>query len=334
MASCAPMRAPALRPLLLLLMLLGAFPACLYVADPDPRPDAGQDAGTDAGEDAGEDPDGGDPDAGENPDGETVSVRVLAANLTSGNYSSYDPGHGQRIMQGVSPDIVLVQEFKYGQSPQNDVSGFVEDTFPGFDFYREPIGGNGDIPNGVISRWPILEAGKWDDPEVDNREFVWARIDIPGEVDLWVVSLHLLTRNASTRRAEADALVAYIETHIPEADYLIVGGDLNTDSRGESAFRALAAVVDVEGPHPVDQNGAQGTNASRAKPYDHVFADWDLRPYQVPTVIGENVFEAGLVVDTRTYTPLSDLAPAQYGDSGATNMQHMGVVKDFLVPVD
>src|SRR5690606_30055099 len=203
-------------------------------------------------------------------------------------------------------------------------------TFPGFEYYRES---GAQIPNGVISRWPILEAGKWEDTESPNREFVWARIDIPGEVDLWVVSLHLLTRNATTRRAEADELVAYIEAQVPEADYLIVGGDLNTGSRSESAFRALAAVVDVEGPHPVDQNGAQGTNASRSKPYDHVFADPDLRPYQVPTVIGENVFHAGLVLDSRTYTPLSDIAPAKYGDSGASNMQHMGVVKDFEVPV-
>src|SRR5690606_42060241 len=74
-------------------------------------------------------------------------------------------------------------------------------------------------------------------------------------------------------------------------------------------------------------------NASRSKPYDHVFADPDLRPYQVPTVIGENVFHAGLVLDSRTYTPLSDIAPAKYGDSGASNVQHMGVVKDFEVPV-
>lgn len=126
----------------------------------------------------------------------------------------------------------------------------------------------------------------------------------------------------------------YIEAHIPEEDYLIVGGDLNTDSRGEGAFRALARVVDVSAPHPVDQNGAEGTNASRMKPYDHVFADPDLRPHQVPTVIGENVFPAGLVLDSRTYVPLSDIAPALLEDSGALNMQHMGVVKDFRVPLE
>ena len=30
--------------------------------------------------------------------------------------------------------------------------------------------------------------------------------------------------------------------------------------------------------------------------------------------------------------PLSELPPAQPGDSGAPNMQHMAVVRDFVVP--
>ena len=37
-----------------------------------------------------------------------------------------------------------------------------------------------DIPNGIISRYPILEWGVWDDPETETREFVWARVDVPG----------------------------------------------------------------------------------------------------------------------------------------------------------
>jgi len=36
----------------------------------------------------------------------------------------------------------------------------------------------------------IVEAGEWDDPRVGNRDFAWARIDIPGPVDLWAVSVH------------------------------------------------------------------------------------------------------------------------------------------------
>ena len=47
--------------------------------------------------------------------------------------------------------------------------------------------------------------------------------------------------------------------------------------------------------------------------------------------IGAAQFANGLVVDTRVYTPLADLAPALATDSGATGMQHMAVVRDFLL---
>ncbi len=35
-------------------------------------------------------------------------IRIMAANLTSENFSSYDPGEGNRIFQGLDPDIALV----------------------------------------------------------------------------------------------------------------------------------------------------------------------------------------------------------------------------------
>jgi hypothetical protein len=63
-----------------------------------------------------------------------------------------------------------------------------------------------------------------------------------------------------------------------------------------------------------------------------VLVDADLRQYQVGTVIGTSTFPAGLVADTRVYAPLWEIAPAQQGDSGASNMQHMGIIKDFLIP--
>ena len=49
----------------------------------------------------------------------------------------------------------------------------------------------------------------------------------------------------------------------------------------------------------------------------------------MPVVIGENSFANGLVFDSRVYTPLSDVAPVVQSDSGATNMQHMAVIRDF-----
>ncbi len=262
----------------------------------------------------------------------SVRVRLMAANTTSGTYQSYDPGHGIRIFQGTKPDVVMIQEFNYGDNSASALRQFVDTAFgTSFSYYRE---GGAQIPNGVISRWPIIAAGEWDDPYVTNRDFAWARIDIPGPKDLWVVSVHLLTSDATTRNNEAISLVQRIQANIPAGDYLAIGGDFNTGSRVESCFSTLSQVVTTSGAFPVDQNGNGHTNSTRAKPYDHVLVDSDLRAYQTATVIGASSYTSGLVVDTRVYTPLYDIYPAQSGDSAATNMQHMAVIKDFLVPSD
>jgi endonuclease/exonuclease/phosphatase family metal-dependent hydrolase len=262
----------------------------------------------------------------------TARVRLMAANISSGNYQSYDPGHGTRIFQGTKPDVVMIQEFNYGDNSATAIRSFVNTAFgTSFYYYREA---GAQIPNGVISRWPIVASGEWDDPYVTNRDFAWARIDIPGPKDLWVVSVHLLTADAATRNNEATNLVSRIKSLVPAGDYLAIAGDLNTDTRSESCFSTFAQVVTTSSPYPADRNGNTNTNATRAKPYDHVLVDSDLRAYQTSTVIGSSSFSAGLVVDTRVYSPLSDISPALSGDSGATNMQHMAVIKDFVVPAE
>ena len=262
----------------------------------------------------------------------SVPVRLMAANITSGNLQSYDPGNGTRIFQGTRPDIVMIQEFNYGDNSATAIRQFVNTAFgTTFSYYRE---GGAQIANGVISRWPIIASGEWDDTQVSNRDFAWARIDVPGPKDLWVVSVHLLTASSSVRNTEATNLVNFIRSNIPTGDYLAIGGDFNTDSRSESCFNAFSQVVSTASPYPADRNGNTNTNASRGKPYDHVLVDGDLRQYQVATVIGGSTFSGGLVVDTRVYSPLSEISPALSGDSGASNMQHMAVIKDFLIPGD
>ncbi|MBM7113444.1 endonuclease/exonuclease/phosphatase family protein [Archangium primigenium] len=260
----------------------------------------------------------------------SVRVRLMAANISSGNYQAYDPGHGTRIFQGTKPDVVMIQEFNYGSNSAADIRTFVNTAFgSNFYYYRET---GAQIPNGVISRYPILESGEWKDTQVSNRDFAWARIDIPGSKDLWVVSVHLLTSGSSVRNTEATNLVNYIKGKVPAGDYLAIGGDYNSDSRGEALFSTFSAVVSTASPYPADKNGNTNTNASRGKPYDHVLVSSNLRAYQTATLIGGSSFAGGLVVDTRVYSPLSEISPAQSGDSGATNMQHMAVVKDFLIP--
>ncbi|RKH41501.1 endonuclease/exonuclease/phosphatase family protein [Corallococcus sicarius] len=302
--------------------------------DAGPTGDAGTPDGGSTG-DAGSPVDAGTADAGTDSGSGYTQIRIMAANITSGNLQSYDPGHGLRLMQGVNPDVVLIQEFNYKTNSVADIRGMVDSTFgTDFSYYRE---GGAQIPNGIISRFPIVESGEWKDPKVSNRDFAWARIDIPGPHDLWAVSVHLLTSSSGDRNAEAASLVTFIkgkfsQDGVPASDYLTIGGDFNTDSRSESCLTTFKQLVSTAGPHPADKNGKDGTNVSRSKPYDHVLVDDDLYQHRVPTVIGASSFPNGLVLDSRVYTPISEISPALSGDSSASNMQHMGVVKTFLTP--
>jgi endonuclease/exonuclease/phosphatase family metal-dependent hydrolase len=253
-------------------------------------------------------------------------LRVVSANLSSGNFSSWELGHGQRIVQGVDPDVVLIQEFNVGSNSNAELQRFAESLVgPQAQYVR---GHQRGIPNGIISRFPIVASGDVAQPSVVNRALTWARIDVPGTVDVYAVSVHLHTR-AGNRATDARALARWISGSVPAAAATIVGGDFNTKSRTEATVTALDAVLDISGPFPADTAGNSNTNAGRNNPYDWVLSDDDLVP--IPTVIGTRTFANGLVIDTRRYPSISDIAPALATDSAAPQMQHMAVVRDFAL---
>ena len=254
-------------------------------------------------------------------------VRIMAANLT-GNSQRYEP-FATRIFQGLKPDIVAIQEFNVGANTAAEVRQMVNTAFgSSFHYFRET---GAQIPNGVISRWPILATGEWPDPQVSNRDFVWARLDIPGPHDLYVVSVYLHSSGgASSRTLEADALKARIAANFPAGAYVVVAGDFNFDSRTEAGMGVFKSFL-VDDPVPVDGRGDPDTNNGRSKPYDYVLTSANWRTNLIPTQLGASspVFPSGLVFDSRVYSPLSAVAPVQSADSG--NAQHMAVVKDFSV---
>ena len=275
-------------------------------------------------------------------------IRIMAANTTSGNFQSYPTddlgpvgglsGPGNRIFQGLDPDIVLVQEMNVGVGASKNTPAtyraWVDGNFGTAFSYRVETGKQ--LPNGIVSRFPILEWGIWEDTQIDNREFIWAKIDIPGDKDLWAISVHLSSgRGASVRQLQAAALRAKILEIIPAADYLVLGGDLNTNSRGEQCVSTLSAVLATGAPYPVDQAGQDGTNASREKPYDWVIPDAELNARSTPLIMGNRTFTNGLVYDSRVTSPYSFRpAPILAGDSGAPSMQHMAVMRAFLIPTE
>lgn len=254
-------------------------------------------------------------------------VALATANLTSGGSAIYQPS-GERILQALAADVVAIQEFNV-----TDAGGhreFVDRVFgPDFHFCVEPTG---NLPNGIISRWPILDWGEWADPQVGDRDFVWATVDVPGGRPLHVVSVHLHASGGSaSREIEARLLTNYIaQAGYHPADLVAVCGDLNTQNRSETAWQVLRTLLSDD-HRPSDQAGDLDTNQPRDKPYDVVLPRPYLDGRHLPVRFGGLVFPNGLVFDTRLWSAEAIPYPALPTDSAALSMQHMGVQKIFAL---
>ena len=255
------------------------------------------------------------------------SIALASANLTSGGSAIYQ-SPGERILQALTADIVAIQEFKVP-----DVGGyraFVDRTFgTNYSYCVEPAR---TLPNGVISRWPILAWGEWEDPQLSDREFVWATVDVPGGRPLHVVCVHLHSSGGmASRQIEAVLLTNYIaQAGFHPSDYVALCGDLNIESRSEAAFQILRTLLSDD-HKPSDQYGDMDTNQGRNKPFDVVLPIAYLNARHQPVRFGGLTFPEGLVFDTRLWSDAAIPYPAQAADSATLSMQHMGVEKLFAM---
>jgi uncharacterized repeat protein (TIGR01451 family) len=254
-------------------------------------------------------------------------VALATANLTSGGSAVYQPA-GERILQALGADVVAIQEFNV-----TDAGGhraFVDRVFgPEFDFCVEPTG---NLPNGIVSRWPIAAWGEWADPQVGDRDFVWATVAVPGGRPLHVVSVHLHSSGGiASREIEARLLTNYVvQAGFHPADLVAVCGDLNTQNRNEAAWQILRTLLS-DAHRPSDQAGDLDTNQPRDKPYDVVLPRPYLDARHLPVRFGGLAFPDGLVFDTRLWSAETIPYPARPTDSAALSMQHMGVQKVFAL---
>ncbi len=259
-------------------------------------------------------------------DPETQVFSVMSANLTSGSFSEYQ-APGIRIFQGLAPDVVLVQEFNYDGSLRD----LVDEAFgPEFYYYVEP--GGETLPNGVVSRFPIISAGEWTDVEVPSRDFAWAVIDVPGDIDLQVVSVHLASGSgeAGTRNDQAIAISANVSNFFDPDHFIVVGGVMNVLNRTEPAINTFRTFLAVDTHIPTDQDGNSNTNAARNLPFDWVIPNALLDSTHTTLSVGSDLFSEGLVFDSRVYPPPLP-SPILLQDSNASNMQHMPVIMAYEV---
>ena len=264
-----------------------------------------------------------------------VNIRVMAANL-NGNSQKYEP-FALRIFSALKPDVVAIQEFNYTSTNGvnvNNAAAFREMVDLGFGtnfyYFRENISG---IPNGIISRYPFITTSNWVDPQVGNRGFAWAQIDLPGTNDLYIVSVHFLT--SGDRTAEAVALKAQMQAVFTNSPWIIVAGDFNAGSRTEGSITTFNGYL-TDAPIPVDNNGNSFTSMNRNSPHDFVLPSLALTNFETATVFPTLNYPNGLVFDSRVYTSGTQLADnfpsVQLADSGLA--QHMAVMKDFSIPSD
>ena len=253
-----------------------------------------------------------------------ATFTIATANLSDNTSQAYGAA-GIRILQALQPDVLAIQEYNYKLGTSKDLA---QRLFgPDFHFAREK--GGARLPNGVMSRYPIVAFGQWEDPYVGNRSFFWATVQIPGPKPLHVVSVHLVQNHSERRLPEARHLLELIRKQFPEGDYVALCGDFNVATRDSAALAALTNWFD-DSAQPVDQAGNKNTNASRNRPYDYVLPNPALAPYHAPTVLGGQKFPAGLVFDSRLWNPLPP--PAEWEDT-ARDLQHLPVMKTFRVPL-
>ena len=77
----------------------------------------------------------------------------------------------------------------------------------------------------------------------------------------------LAAADEKTRGAEIRGILAALLPHLAQSPDVpvLVGGDFNTDSRSNTR-NVFGSWFDTDGPYPEDNDGVEGTIASRSKP--------------------------------------------------------------------
>ena len=259
-------------------------------------------------------------------------IKVMTANLTdrtTNNQMRYI-ATSERIFKALQPDVVAIQEWLVTNASRR---AYVDAVFgTNYDYAVESYSGS-ELPNGVVSRWPITASGEWNDTQVSGRDFAWATINLPGTQDLRVVSVHMKSGSTAsdetTRTKEAAILTNEIrKANWPASDFIVIAGDFNTPNRSDDCLKALSNVV-TDASQPADQSGDDDTNITRAYPYDYVLPSHLFNNCRVPLTLGGIVFPDGLVFDSRVWNPPPP--PVQTNDSEGTDMQHLAVMKQFAI---
>ncbi len=264
-----------------------------------------------------------------------AELRIMSWNVTK--LSRKAGVETVRIIQGLAPDVALLQEWYVGYPVRDDIEGWIEAAFgDGFSYHRAD---SGYFKNGIVSRWPITASGSWPDLQKPNYNHDWAIIDIPGPIDLQIVSAHLDASDQDVKIGQIKDIIDYIEANFSNSHDQMLGGDFNTTKRTSEPIPTLldeanwtdSCWVTISDGTPQDQNGDDDTNLNRTFNYDWLVPNTLLGAQIMPLDLGGDggPYLGGIVFDSRVFTPLSAVAPIQLGDTDNGAQDHCPVVKSY-----
>lgn len=245
-----------------------------------------------------------------------------------------------RIIKGLQPDVACLQEWYVDYPADYDFDGWISAAFGAEFVYHRAS--SGYQPNGIVSRWDILSSGSWPDLQRENYYHDWAVIDLPGATNLQVVSVHLHSSDEAIRIEQIKDIIHYIEANFSNSHYLMIGGDFNTANRTSQPIPTLLNSANWSGScwvttsdgTPTDQAGGDDdTNVNRTYNYDWLIPNTLLGAEIMNLDLGEDsgVYTGGIVFDSRVFTPLSAVDPAQYDDTANGDQDHCPVMKSYDV---
>ena len=280
----------------------------------------------------------------------------MSANTTDYLYGEPQKYHepGMNMFYAMDPDIIIIQEL--GESATKVVNALEEHFKTKYNIHV----GEGRIGNGIITKGdlPIKEVFSEASAikTINDRKYEAAIVDIPGDKDLLVVSLHLSHKYNSE---EYIPVANFVRSILAKGNYYVaLGGDTNATSRSYITNNWESILATGE-PYPTDQRGRKGTNKARKEQYDWVLVDHEFQRFAVPTEVASASYAGGFILDSicfdsyncnnrdlymnddcsysytadekKAKTVIPELSPVRYGDSRVCGMQHMPVIRDFLI---
>jgi endonuclease/exonuclease/phosphatase family metal-dependent hydrolase len=223
---------------------------------------------------------------------ESVDVRVVSFN-THRSFGGIATVTSE--IRALDPDIVLLQEVDrfHGRTGGVDQAAyFAEALGMEASFSPNVVQGRGQYGTAILSRFPILDSGRFALPHGaggEQRGLQWAGLDIGGQ-EVRVYNTHLQNKIVGLREAQARHVAGILAG---EEQPTILGGDMNATANTPTLGPLLSRLVDA---WAVAGSGPDGTGPNGSR-IDFVMASPTLEPRGAQVLRSSVSDHARVIVD-------------------------------------